>query len=59
MKRFCYSLIIVAIFILARMLWFQVSYGNPMYDLIGTFLISILVFIASYLSLKKYVDWKS
>lgn len=54
MKRNLPSLVMTAIFILSRFIWFFLTRGDRLFDLAGTIVITIILFIASYSLLGKY-----
>ncbi len=47
MKRILPSLVIAAIFILSRFIWFFLTRGDMLFDLTGTIVIAIILFIVS------------
>lgn len=55
MGRILFSLVIAAIFILSRFIWFFYNKTklNMFFDLTGTLVIAIILFIASYSLLGK------
>ena len=53
MKRNLPSLVMTAIFILSRFIWFFLTRGDRLFDLAGTIVITIILFIASYSLLGK------
>lgn len=53
MKRNLPSLVMTAIFILSRFIWFFLTRGDRLFDLAGTIIIAIVLFISSCYLLGK------
>lgn len=52
-KKILVSLLLSLILLFSRLLWFQIKYQHLCYDWIGTIILPLLIFIISYISLKK------
>ena len=56
MKRILPSLVTATIFILSRFIWFFLTRGDRLFDLAGTIIIAIILFISSYYLFGKKID---